>query len=65
MDIINDILKLLFALVIFIAVFGGWVQSIYKFTQCDFEAPYKAEICYGVGLAPPIGMIIGWTNIED
>lgn len=43
----------------------GWGKDIYKLIHCDFEAPYKAEICYGVGLIPPVGAIMGWINIED
>ena len=43
----------------------GWVKDIIKFSNCDFESPYKAECVYGVGLFPPIGMITGWLDIED
>lgn len=44
----------------------GWVKSIIKLTESDFESPYKAEVIYAVGtIAPPIGAIVGWLNIED
>ena len=49
---------------ILILVIGtGWVKNIIKLSNCDFEAPYKAEIIHGVGLIPPIGMITGWLDV--
>ena len=52
-------------LIVFLILLAGWGQSIHKFTKCDFEAPYKCEIVYGVGLFPPIGMFVGWINIDN
>jgi len=53
--------------VIFLIIFGvvGWVKNIIKLTDCDFEAPYKAEVVYTVGLFPAIGAITGWIDVED
>lgn len=45
--------------------FIGWVSNIVKFASCDFEAPYKAEIVYGVGLVPIVGAFTGYIDIED
>lgn len=42
----------------------GWVKDIVKLVHCDFQAPYKCEVIYGVGVTPA-GAIIGWLNIED
>jgi hypothetical protein len=53
---------LVIVVIITLAVGTGWVKNIIKFTQCDFEAPYKAEIIHGVGLLPPVGMITGWMD---
>jgi len=50
---------------IIIIIFTGWVKNIIKLSNCDFEAPYKAEIIYGVGLIPPVGAVTGWLDIGD
>lgn len=39
--------------------------SAYKLTQCDFEAPYKAEVLYGIGIIPPVGLVMGFLTIDD
>ena len=44
----------------------SWFVNIYKFTQLDFEAPYKAEIIRGVGIPfPPLGVVVGYMDIVD
>ncbi|MCK4785643.1 MAG: hypothetical protein KAV87_17950 [Desulfobacteraceae bacterium] len=44
----------------------GWVKSIIKLADCDFESPYKAEITYAVGVVvPPVGMVTGWLNVGE
>lgn len=43
----------------------GWVKCIVKLTHTDFNAPYKAEVLYGVGILTGAGAIIGWIDIED
>lgn len=51
-----------------IILFGvGWVKNIFKLSDCDFEAPYKAEIIRGVGVLPiaPLGAIVGYMDIND
>lgn len=53
-------------LLIWIACIFGWVANIYKLTNCDFEAPYKAETLRIVGVvAFPIGIVLGYVCIED
>lgn len=44
-------------------VVAGWVMNLHKFSQCDFEAPYKAEIVYGIGILPPVGAVTGWIDV--
>lgn len=41
----------------------GWVKNIIKLSNCDFNAPYKAEIIHSLGIIPPVGMITGWLNV--
>ena len=43
----------------------GWVKSIVKLTRTDFQAPYKAELIYGVGVFTGAGAVIGYININD
>lgn len=49
--------------VIFLAVGIGWVKNIIKLVNCDFEAPYKAEVVHMLGIIPPVGMITGWLDL--
>ncbi len=51
--------------IIIIALIGciGWVKNLIKLAECDFEAPYKAEIIHGVGLIPPVGAVTGWLDV--
>lgn len=48
-----------------ILLFVGYVRGIVKFVQCDFKAPYKAEVIYGVGMVTGLNAVIGWFNIAD
>ena len=43
----------------------GYVNNIYKLTQCDFEKPYVEEVIRSVGVVTPLGGIVGWINIPD
>lgn len=44
----------------------GWFANLYKFSQCDFDVPLKAEVIRGVGIAIfPLGIVIGYMDIED
>ena len=56
--------------ILILAIWGafiiGWIMNIYKFSQCDFDTPLKAEVIRGIGIvAPPVGAIIGYMDIED
>jgi len=42
---------------------AGWIQDIIKLSNCDFKAPYKAEVVYGIGLIPVVGMVTGWLDV--
>ncbi len=41
----------------------GWVKNIIKLSECDFEAPYRAEVIHAIGIIPPVGMITGWLDL--
>jgi len=43
----------------------GEVRCVVKAVQCDWEAPYKAEIIYTASALTGAGCITGWINIED
>ena len=44
----------------------GWIMNIYKFAQCDFDTPLKAEVIRGIGIpVAPMGAIIGFIDIKD
>jgi len=40
----------------------GWVKCIVKLVFCDFEASYKAEVIYAIGVFSPLGSILGWMD---
>lgn len=57
-------MKFLIVPVVVVVVVGtGWVKNIIKLSDCDFQAPYKAEVVHTVGLIPPVGMVTGWINV--
>ncbi len=50
--------------IIIVLIVGiGWVKKIIKLSDCDFKAPYKAEVVHIAGLLPPIGMVTGWLSV--
>jgi hypothetical protein len=53
--------------IVSISILGllGWCMSVIKLVRSDFDAPYKAEILYGIGTFTGAGAVIGWFNIED
>ena len=53
-------------LIFWLAALLGYFMNIYKFVQCDFKAPYKAEVIRGVGIATGVvGWFVGWLDIQD
>ena len=50
-------------LVVLLIVLTGWVKNIIKLSDCDFEAPYKAEVIHAIGIIPPVGMVTGWLDV--
>ena len=55
--------KFLIVSLVIVGVAGiGWVKNVIKLAECDFQAPYKAEVIHAVGLIPPVGAIVGWMD---
>ena len=54
---------MIFGLVVVAVVAVGWVKNVIKLANCDFEAPYRAEVIHAVGLIPPVGMVTGWLDV--
>ncbi len=52
-------------IIIILLIGTGWIKDIIKLTDCDFKAPYKCEIIYGVGIVPIIGSVTGWIDIDS
>jgi hypothetical protein len=57
--------KIIIWSIVIILLGVGEIKCIIKFAESDFEAPYKAEIIYGVGMITGFGSIIGWMDIHD
>lgn len=61
-----DIMTSIIAIIIVVVMFFGYCINIYKVFQCDFEAPYKAEVIRISGIVVPvIGAIGGYVDIKD
>ncbi len=45
-----------------VIIFTGWASNLYKLTQCDFKAPFKAEVIHAVGVVPIVGAFTGWMD---
>ncbi len=45
-----------------VAAVTGYVKNVIKLAECDFQAPYKAEVMHAVGIIPPIGMFTGYMD---
>lgn len=54
---------LIIQVLILLVVGTGWIKNLVKLTDCDFEAPYKAEVIHLVGIVPPVGMVTGWLDV--
>lgn len=51
---------------IYILLVWGYIANIYKLTECNFKAPYKAEVIRVVGIVvPPVGCVTGFMHIDD
>lgn len=48
------------------AILIGWVKSIIKASQCNWEPIGKAEVVYTIGACTIVGGgVIGWIDIQD
>ncbi len=41
-----------------------WVKNLIRFTECDFEPSYKAEVIHGIGLFTPVFVVTAWMDLE-
>lgn len=55
---------LIFVLVIMVVPSILWLVNAYKFTQCDFVAPYKCEAIHAVGFIPPVNLVTVWFDTD-
>ena len=56
-------MKLIFVLLWLLFAFASWCTNLYKFVNCDFEAPYKAEALHGIGVVTPISLVTAWLDL--
>jgi len=59
-------MKATFGLATLLTVLGVaflWFWNVYKFVECDFEAPYKCEVLHFVGIViPPVSIATVWYD---
>ena len=58
---LTELLAVLFA----IALVASYITNFVKFTNCDFEAPYKCEVIHGVGIIPPFSILTVWFDSDE
>lgn len=51
------------AIVCFVLL-GPWLINAYKFTNCDFKAPYRCEAIHGVGVVPVLSFVTVWFDSD-
>ena len=57
------LIGLILVAVIIVGGITGWIKNIIKLSDCDFEAPYRAEVIHTIGIIPPVGAITGWLDL--
>jgi hypothetical protein len=51
---------ILFALLLLLS----WPVNLVRFIQCDFKAPYKAEVIRGIGIPiVPVGIVAAYLPL--
>lgn len=58
----QDAIKKLLTITIISLFIMGYISCVINFLSCDFEAPYKGETLYGIGIFTGLGIILGWFN---
>ena len=57
---------LIFVVSFFIFVVYGYISNLVWFINCDFKAPYKAEILRWIWIGiPPVWIIEWYIDIKD
>ena len=51
-------------LAFYLLLVGSWVGNIIKFTDCDFEAPYRCEVIHGAGILPGVALVTAWFGTD-
>lgn len=57
-ELLISVIMILF----FIVAPIGYGLGIYRLASCDFEAPYKAEAIYAIGLFSGANVVLGWFD---
>lgn len=47
-----------FPVLFYTFIAGCWVINLIKFTECDFDSPYREEIIHGIGVITGPGSVI-------
>ena len=57
---------MLTVIAVILAAGVGYVMTWVKFVSSDFEAPYKSEVIYGIGVVIPfVGAVTGYIDVEN
>ena len=58
---IIELMTLTFITVLLIS----WPVNLWKFTNCDFESPFKCEISHALGLIPVFSPFVVWVGDDN
>lgn len=58
-------MKIWEVLLIVVFVVFCWAMNFVKFTENDFEPPYKGEIIHGIGIIPIISCFTCWMSFDE
>lgn len=42
-----------------------WIGNVVRLCKCDFEAPYKAEAIYALGVFTPTCVVTAFMDLDD
>lgn len=59
------IVEVVFAIA-FLFIVISWIVNVVKLTECDFNAPYKAEVVHAIGVVvPPASLVTAWIDVGN
>lgn len=55
----------LMTIIFIIFLLISWPVNLWKFTNCDFESPFKCEFFHALGLIPVFSPAVVWVGDDN